>query len=133
MTEFGSLALVDEESGKRISLPGVRSGDMASRHFKPEVTVNCVQFSPTGRAWVASSTEGILVYSLDENSEHPSFGLPEHRVPQRHCGLQERTQRRQKQARTPENRLVDGRLPRARTSRPWDPLPIVERRHPLLR
>ena len=67
MTEFGSLALVDEESGKRISLPGVRSGDMASRHFKPEVTVSCVQFSPTGRAWVASSTEGILVYSLDEN------------------------------------------------------------------
>ena len=67
MTEFGSLALVDEESGKQLSLPGVRSGDMASRHFKPEVLVNCVQFSPTGRAWIAASTEGILMFSLDEN------------------------------------------------------------------
>ena len=48
MTEFGSLALVDESSGKAISLPGVRAGDMATRHFKPEVRVTCVHFSPTG-------------------------------------------------------------------------------------
>lgn len=52
MTEWGSLSLVDEGegdvAGKSISLPGVRSGDLSSRHWKPEVRVSCVQFSPTG-------------------------------------------------------------------------------------
>ena len=48
MTEFGSLALVDEEEGRDVSLPGVKKGDMAARHWKPEVRVSSVQFSPTG-------------------------------------------------------------------------------------
>ena len=53
MTQFGSLALVDEgqdgSDGKSISLPGVRKGDMSSRHWKPEVRVTGVHFSPTGK------------------------------------------------------------------------------------
>lgn len=87
MTEFGSLALVDEGAGDgdgvNISLPGVRrgrrpslvsfcsalsssffflsffsahpnalvlsAGDMSSRHFKPEIRVSSLRFSPTGR------------------------------------------------------------------------------------
>lgn len=98
MTEFGSLALVDEGAGDgdgvNISLPGVRrgttrpavikynnilflqieveestvksrhftdfylvhlfclcifTGDMSSRHFKPEIRVSSLRFSPTGR------------------------------------------------------------------------------------
>lgn len=53
MTEFGSLALIDmgqdeDENGKNIRLPGVRKGDHSSRHFKPEILVTCVRFSPTG-------------------------------------------------------------------------------------
>jgi periodic tryptophan protein 2 len=59
MTEFGSLALVEEgqgdEDGRDISLPGVKKGDMSMRHWKPEVRVGCVRFSPTGRcsdAWL---------------------------------------------------------------------------------
>ena len=52
MTEFGSLSLVEEghgdQSGVDISLPGVRKGDMSLRHWKPEVRVACVRFSPTG-------------------------------------------------------------------------------------
>jgi periodic tryptophan protein 2 len=53
MTEFGSLALIDmgqdeDENGKTIRLPGVRKGDHSSRHFKPEILVTCVRFSPTG-------------------------------------------------------------------------------------
>ena len=48
MTEFGSLALVDQEEGRDVSLPGVKKGDMAARHWKPEVRVSSVQFSPTG-------------------------------------------------------------------------------------
>ncbi|XP_010767515.1 periodic tryptophan protein 2 homolog, partial [Notothenia coriiceps] len=69
MTEFGSLALVDEGAGDgegvNISLPGVRKGDMSSRHFKPEIRVSSLRFSPTGRSWAATTTEGLLVYSLD--------------------------------------------------------------------
>ncbi|XP_077370168.1 PWP2 small subunit processome component [Festucalex cinctus] len=69
MTEFGSLALVDEGAGDKdgvnISLPGVRRGDMSSRHFKPEIRVSSLRFSPTGRSWAATSTEGLLIYSLD--------------------------------------------------------------------
>ena len=53
MTEFGSLSLVDEgqndEGGKSINLPGVRTGDMSSRRWKPEVRVTGVHFSPTGK------------------------------------------------------------------------------------
>ncbi|XP_066517499.1 PWP2 small subunit processome component [Hoplias malabaricus] len=69
MTEFGSLALVDEGTGDgdgvQLSLPGVRRGDMSSRHFKPEIRVTSLRFSPTGRSWAAASTEGLLIYSLD--------------------------------------------------------------------
>uniref|UniRef100_A0A3P8SH77 PWP2 small subunit processome component n=1 Tax=Amphiprion percula TaxID=161767 RepID=A0A3P8SH77_AMPPE len=69
MTEFGSLALVDDGTGDgdgvNISLPGVRRGDMSSRHFKPEIRVSSLRFSPTGRSWAATTTEGLLVYSLD--------------------------------------------------------------------
>lgn len=75
MTEFGSLALVDTEEGKDISLPGVKKGDMSSRHWKPEVRVSCVKFSPTGRAWAATTTEGLLIYSLDSNLVFDPFDL----------------------------------------------------------
>jgi len=72
MTEFGNMALVEErdpDDGKSVTipLPGVKQGDMAARAFKPEVQVTCVKFSPTGRSWAASTTEGLLVYSLDHN------------------------------------------------------------------
>ena len=54
MTEWGSMALIDEgqgdKNGKSISLPGVRAGDMSSRQWKPEVRVSSIQFSPTGES-----------------------------------------------------------------------------------
>jgi periodic tryptophan protein 2 len=54
MTQFGSLALIDmgqdeDDTGKNIRLPGVRKGNHSSRHFKPELLVTCVRFSPTGK------------------------------------------------------------------------------------
>lgn len=79
MTEFGSLALVDDGAGDgegvNISLPGVRKGDMSSRHFKPEIRVSSLRFSPTGRSWAATSTEGLLVYSLDSTMVFDPFDL----------------------------------------------------------
>lgn len=74
MSEFGNLALVEEREpndGDRpetsIALPGVKKGDMASRSFKPEVRVSCIRFAPTGRSFAATTTEGLLLYSLDHN------------------------------------------------------------------
>ncbi|KAM3857090.1 PWP2 small subunit processome component [Diretmus argenteus] len=79
MTEFGSLALVDEGAGDgdgvQLSLPGVKRGDMSSRHFKPEIRVSSLRFSPTGRSWAATTTEGLLVYSLDGSLVFDPFDL----------------------------------------------------------
>ncbi|XP_037552519.1 PWP2 small subunit processome component [Nematolebias whitei] len=79
MTEFGSLALVDEGAGDgdevNISLPGVRTGDMSSRHFKPEIKVSSLRFSPTGRSWAATTTEGLLIYSLDGSMVFDPYDL----------------------------------------------------------
>ncbi|NXM51138.1 PWP2 protein, partial [Gymnorhina tibicen] len=55
MTEFGSLALIDEGGG--------------------EIRVTCVRFCPTGRSWAATSTEGLLLYSLDSGLIFDPFEL----------------------------------------------------------
>ncbi|KAG0721262.1 Periodic tryptophan protein 2 [Chionoecetes opilio] len=71
MAENGiNLALVEERDDERsekvaIKLPGTRQGDMSRRAFRPEVRVSYLTFSPTGRSWAASTSEGLLVYSLD--------------------------------------------------------------------
>lgn len=51
MSEFGNRALIEHREGGNISLrlPGVKSGDLASRRVKPEVRVFSLQFSPTGK------------------------------------------------------------------------------------
>lgn len=80
LSEFGNLALVEEreenEGGNvTLRLPGVKSGDMASRSIKPEVRVYSLQFSPTGQAWAAATTEGLLIYSLDVGLVFDPFQL----------------------------------------------------------
>ncbi|XP_030059627.1 periodic tryptophan protein 2 homolog [Microcaecilia unicolor] len=79
MTEFGSLALLDEGAGDGntvdLALPGVKRGDMSSRSFKPEIRVTCLRFSPTGRSWAATTTEGLLIYSLDSTVIFDPFEL----------------------------------------------------------
>ena len=59
----------DLEARKDHSLPGARrtgKRDVVSRQAKrPEVRVSSVEFSPTGRAFCAACTEGLLIYSLD--------------------------------------------------------------------
>ncbi|KAK3769873.1 hypothetical protein RRG08_036920 [Elysia crispata] len=78
MTAWGSLALVDtgqSEDGTAIALPGVKRGDHSSRFWRPEVRVYSLQFSPTGRSWVASTTEGLLLYSLDQGMVFDPYHL----------------------------------------------------------
>ncbi|XP_076446560.1 periodic tryptophan protein 2 homolog [Babylonia areolata] len=55
-----------DSQGTKLSLPGVRDGNFSARRFKPEIKVLSVKFSPTGREWAAATTEGLLIYSLDQ-------------------------------------------------------------------
>jgi periodic tryptophan protein 2 len=48
------------------TLPGSTRGDASTRKLRPEVRTRAVQLSPTGRAFAAATTEGLLLYSLDK-------------------------------------------------------------------
>ncbi|EPQ64814.1 Bgt-1678 [Blumeria graminis f. sp. tritici] len=73
MTEAGPLGLIDQQGEAsdledRVdrTLPGSnRGGDPSVRKHMPEVRVSSLAFAPTGRAFCAASTEGLLIYSLD--------------------------------------------------------------------
>ncbi|XP_012140709.1 periodic tryptophan protein 2 homolog isoform X2 [Megachile rotundata] len=80
LTEFGNKALIEKRGANEggnvsLKLPGVRSGDMASRNIKPEIRVYSLQFSPTGQAWAAATTEGLLIYALDVGLVFDPFQL----------------------------------------------------------
>lgn len=55
-----------EGGNVKLNLPGTQKNDVASRNFKPEVGVTSLKFSPDGQQWAASTTEGLMVYSLDK-------------------------------------------------------------------
>ncbi|KAF2090747.1 WD40 repeat-like protein [Saccharata proteae CBS 121410] len=82
LTEAGPRGLIDEtgeasdlEDRLDKTLPGAQRGDMSSRRTRPEVRVPSVAFSPTGRAFCAASTEGLLIYSLDNVLQFDPFDL----------------------------------------------------------
>ncbi|RSL53080.1 Periodic tryptophan protein 2 [Fusarium duplospermum] len=82
MTEAGPAGdLDDEEASDRedrvdSSLPGSkRGGDPSARKKMPEVRVTGIGFSPTGTAFCAASTEGLLIYSLDQDLQFDPFDL----------------------------------------------------------
>ncbi|KAK4290610.1 hypothetical protein Pmani_036500 [Petrolisthes manimaculis] len=65
-----NLALVEDRDDSEgvntsVKLPGTRTGDKSLRAFRPEVRVSSLTFSPTGRCWASSTSEGLLIYSLD--------------------------------------------------------------------
>jgi periodic tryptophan protein 2 len=82
MTEAGALDTIDrqgEESDLEdrldSTLPGASKGDLSKRKYRREARTNCVRFSSTGRSWAAASTEGLLIYSLDESTSFDPFDL----------------------------------------------------------
>ncbi|KAJ5908542.1 periodic tryptophan protein 2 [Penicillium taxi] len=82
LTEAGPRALIDEtgeasDKEDRIdrNLPGAKRGDAGVRTTRPEVRVMSVDFAPTGRAFCAASTEGLLIYSLDTEFVFDPFDL----------------------------------------------------------
>jgi periodic tryptophan protein 2 len=82
LTDAGPRGLIDEQGEAsdledRIdrTLPGAQRGDAAARKTRPEIRVPAVAFSPTGRAFCAASTEGLLIYSLDTVFQFDPFDL----------------------------------------------------------
>ena len=89
MTEFGNKDLVDsgvlDAGGKKeglIPLPGVKTVDLSQRLLKGEMRVDHVQFSPSGRSWLAACTEGCVLYSLDTETLFDPYQLTEEISPQ---------------------------------------------------
>jgi periodic tryptophan protein 2 len=83
MTEAGPKDMIDDTGDlsdieDRIdkSIPGAQRGDLSVRtNTKLEARTTCVRFSPTGRTWSAASTEGLLLYSLDDSIMFDPFDL----------------------------------------------------------
>lgn len=90
LSEGGPLELIDhtdsessddeddnrEESRRQsISLPGVQSGYYSQRRVRPAIRTRSVRYSPTGRQWACCTTEGLLLYSLDETLLFDPFQL----------------------------------------------------------
>ncbi|KAH3679327.1 hypothetical protein WICMUC_001067 [Wickerhamomyces mucosus] len=79
----GSLDLLDRDGElsdleDRIdnSLPGAkRGGDPSLRKTRPAIRITAIQFSPTAASFAAASTEGILIYSIDDRVIFDPFDL----------------------------------------------------------
>lgn len=89
VTEAGNLDLINDrgddsdlEDRMDVSLPGTQRGDMSKRKYRPEARTKCVRISPTGRAWAAASTEGLLIYSIDDTLTFDPFDLELDLTPQ---------------------------------------------------
>ncbi|KAF8483850.1 WD repeat protein [Russula ochroleuca] len=89
MTEGGNIDLIDDrgedsdlEDRLDVSLPGVQRGDLSKRRYKREARTKCIRFSPTGLAWAAASTEGLLIYSVDDGLSFDPFDLSIELTPQ---------------------------------------------------
>lgn len=89
VTEAGNEDLIDQRGDEsdledRIdyTLPGVARGDMSKRRYRQEARTKCVRFSPTGRAWAAASTEGLLIYTVDDTVTFDPFDLDIDLTPQ---------------------------------------------------
>ena len=75
MTDAGALDLIDDEDSDveegidrqtRGNLGLGLPGSMANRG-RPIARTKCVKFAPTGRSFAAATTDGVLLYSVDES------------------------------------------------------------------
>lgn len=65
----------NESSLAPISLPGVIKSDYADREMTPIISVQQIRFSPTMRTFSLASTEGVIIYSLDNTTTFYPFEL----------------------------------------------------------
>lgn len=75
MTDAGPLNLIDDDNSDteegvdkqtRGNLSYNLPGSMPN-NGKPVIQTKCLRIAPTGRSWAAATTEGVLVYSIDES------------------------------------------------------------------
>ncbi|KAI6190657.1 Utp12 domain-containing protein [Aphelenchoides bicaudatus] len=55
----------DEETVGEIAAPGVARKDPSERAYRPSLEIRAFAFNPIGRSFAVVSTEGVLVYSVD--------------------------------------------------------------------
>ncbi|KAK2974365.1 hypothetical protein RJ640_021221 [Escallonia rubra] len=75
MTEAGPLDLIDADDmdteegvGKQIRVkPGYDLPGSMPNSGRPIIRTKCLRLAPTGRSWAAATTEGVLIYSIDES------------------------------------------------------------------
>ncbi|EHS64116.1 hypothetical protein PGTUg99_020787 [Puccinia graminis f. sp. tritici] len=75
INDAAELSDLDDRLDANKILPGSKGGDMSRRKYKPEIRTKSVKFSPTGRSWGAASTDGLLLYSLDDTIHFDPFEL----------------------------------------------------------
>ncbi|CDO98116.1 unnamed protein product [Coffea canephora] len=75
MTEAGPLELIDDDNSDteegvdkqtQSKLAYDLPGSMPN-HGRPIIRTKCLRIAPTGRNWAAATTEGVLVYSMDDS------------------------------------------------------------------
>ncbi|KDO23505.1 hypothetical protein SPRG_11427 [Saprolegnia parasitica CBS 223.65] len=73
---------IDGQVTKDNQLVGAkRAVDPGARRKHLDIFSKAVLFSPTGRSWAAATTEGLLIYSLDETLTFDPFDLDEDITP----------------------------------------------------
>ncbi|QOU19940.1 U3 snoRNP protein [Brettanomyces bruxellensis] len=71
----GELSDVDERTRADNVLPGSKRGDISERSSRPEIRVASIIFSPTASAFAVASTEGLLIYSVDDTQVFDPYDL----------------------------------------------------------
>ncbi|PSS17882.1 Periodic tryptophan protein [Actinidia chinensis var. chinensis] len=75
MTDAGPLDLIDDDNSDdeegvdkqtRGNLGYNLPGSLPNRG-RPVIRTKCLRIAPTGRSWAAATTEGVLIYSMDES------------------------------------------------------------------
>eukprot|EP00798_Chlamydomonas_sp_ICE-L_P014256 gene14256-20229_t len=87
MTDAGPLQLIDhEEKDEDVELlqgivDAAGAVGVPGNKKKPAARTRCVTLSPTGRCWAAATTEGLLLYSLDDGLVFDPTDLTEDLTP----------------------------------------------------
>ena len=79
-TEAGSIYLIEDpledDVDKTIEyIPAAKRSESIKRNAHPTFRVRNIKMSPTGRAWSSATTEGLLIYSLDDTLLFDPFEL----------------------------------------------------------
>ncbi|MCL4119825.1 UNVERIFIED_CONTAM: hypothetical protein GTU68_053217, partial [Idotea baltica] len=69
-----------EKEGEKV--PGTQHGPLSQRSYRPQVRVTSLSVSKTGVSWAACTTEGLLIYSLDDDWLFDPLQLEENNTPE---------------------------------------------------